>query len=244
MTKLLDLAIANLADHTESVLTAHGVESERDSSLLLNSHTLPIPYANMISLRQVADDRSLISRVEAFVNQRPDGAPVGVNDSFSDLNLTEAGMKRLFSDAWSVREPGRFKSESANHDSLQVETVRSSEQLRQFDHACAAGFGNTDAHPVYIEPLLQDARYRFLLGRLDGQPVSGVFTFNNGTMLGIYALFTLPGARRKGYGEAVVAAALADESDLPVCTNASSMSRGLFERLGFRSVGKRTVWVR
>jgi len=91
--------------------------------------------------------------------------------------------------------------------------------------------------------LLNDGRYRFLLGRSEDELVSGALTFNDGESAGIYTLFTLPHVRGRGYGDAIIRAALSNSPDLPAITNPSDMSNNLFSQLAFSEIGTRTVWV-
>lgn len=241
LSDMLKTAINNLADHSEHVLGLHGSPTERTSTLWLNRHTPPIPYSHVITLDPEADAAETQSQVEAFIESRPEGAPIGVNDSFSNLDLATVGRKVLFSDLWFFREPG--PCELRTPDELEIVTVKRAAQVAEFNRAEALGFGGEREADLYLAPIVEDRRHRLLIGRVDGELVCSVLTFNNGDSVGVYALSTVPYARNKGYGEAIVRAALLNNDELPAFTNPSSMSNGLFGRIGFREIGKRTIWV-
>ncbi len=241
LSDMLKTAINNLADHSEHVLDLHGSPAERTSTLWLNRHTVPIPYGQVITLDPEADATELQSQVESFIRSRPEGSPAAVTDSFSNLDLTAAGKKVLFSDPWFFREPGPCEPRTPGE--LEIVTVETAAQVTEFNRAEALGFGGERKVDPYLAPIIEDRRHRLLIGRVDGEPVCSVLTFNNGDSVGVYALSTVPGSRQKGYGEAIVRAALSEIDNLPAFTNPSSMSNGLFRRMGFREIGRRTIWI-
>lgn len=222
-------------------MAAHGSPTLRSPALWINRHTLAIPYPHVIRFDTSKDDAADYSEIEAFIESRPQGAPTAVNDSFSSLDLSKFGLKRLFSSPWSFRQPGEVESKTLID--LEIESVESPEQLREFDLACSTGFGSPDSPRVHLEPLLSDTRYRTHIGRSNGRVVTGAMAFTNGESVGIYSLFTLPEARNRGFGEAIVRSVLAESATLPATTNPSDMSDGLFSRLGFMAVGQRTIWI-
>lgn len=207
----------------------------------MNRHTLPIPYPQIITLSLASGEQALSTEIESFIRSSPEGVPMGVNDSFSKLDLTRFGMKTLFSSSWSVRQPGTLTVDTPAE--LEIVPVETTDQLLEFDQACSAGFGSPDSIRVYLDSLLEDTRYTTHIGLNDGRVVTGVMAFDNGASVGIYSLFTLPEARNRGFGEAIVRSVLSKAAHLPAATNPSGMSDGLFSRLGFESHGKRTVWL-
>ena len=102
---LMKMAVGNLANNCEAVLAAHGHRSRIAGDLWFNDHELAIPYPNVISLAAGALERdSERTRIEEFLTSRPAGAITGVNDSFSDIDLSAYGFKKLFTSPWSVRK--------------------------------------------------------------------------------------------------------------------------------------------
>jgi ribosomal protein S18 acetylase RimI-like enzyme len=77
------------------------------------------------------------------------------------------------------------------------------------------------------------------LGYLDGEPVATVSLVTAGGVAGIYNVATIEAARGRGVGAAMTAAAIrhgADRGFTIATLQASTMGRGVYERLGFRFV--------
>ncbi len=147
----------------------------------------------------------------------------------------------LFVDPWLLRKPAPVNTITPR--GLTVTRVKTTEELISFDQASAVGFAVEDTGTAYAAGLVEDDRYCFLLGRSHNEIVSGVLAFNDGGSSGIYTLFTLPAARRRGYASALISSALSRNPEYPATTNASTMSARLFRRMGFTQIGSRTIWI-
>lgn len=237
----LELAIGNLKGHCEAVLASHGWPSTDTSVLSTNPHQLDIPFGQAITLGGRDQAAYQYDEIREFLARRPGRASTGVVDAYSCLDLSPLDFKVLFSDPWMVREPGPM--EVATPDGLRVSEASMPDGLREFEAAAADGFESPNNVGMYLDGLLADPRYRFFVGRTGSKIVSGVVSFTDGQSLGIYSLFTLPHARRQGFGDAVIRAALSASPAVPATANASNMSFMLFSRLGFNEIGTRTIWV-
>ena len=75
------------------------------------------------------------------------------------------------------------------------------------------------------------------VGYAEGLPVTSGLGWRTGRVIGVYAISTVPAARRRGYGEAMTARVIADGiaagCDVAVL-QASETGRPIYERLGFR----------
>jgi GNAT superfamily N-acetyltransferase len=95
----------------------------------------------------------------------------------------------------------------------------------------AVAFGTTCAE------LLDHPDCVVYIGYADGAPVVSGLGWRTGRTIGVYAIATIPTARRRGYGAAmtarVVTDGLATGCDLAVL-QASELGRPIYERLGFR----------
>jgi GNAT superfamily N-acetyltransferase len=80
-----------------------------------------------------------------------------------------------------------------------------------------------------------------VLARLDGEPVAASAVLVAGGVAGIYCVATVPDLRRRGIGRAVTRAACSEARQLGyhvAMLEASEMGVGLYEKIGFREVGK------
>ncbi len=127
----------------------------------------------------------------------------------------------------------------------------------------AAGFAAAEAHvtgsagpeapmdPAALREVMASfvhpdiARY---VARVDGQAAGGGAAWERDGVLGIFGTATLPAFRRRGVQRAINLAALADASpaaELAIATTApGSTSQRTFERMGFRVLYTRAIFVR
>ncbi len=241
-------AALNCARYSEMVLAALGATGQIDEFLWVNSHALDLPYAHGLTLGGPTAAREQMQAIKALVNSRPDEYRTVIADSWSNLDLDRLGFRVLFTDPWFVRQPGGTDARRSP-DGLVIRQVDSPQLLAEFEVGDARAFhGNQVAVPDvpgwhYAPALLDDPRVTIHAGLVDGKLVAGVIAFDDGESVGLYTLITLPEARRRGYGDAMIQAAVTTAPDLPVSTNPSELSQRLFARAGFRQVGRRTIWI-
>lgn len=68
--------------------------------------------------------------------------------------------------------------------------------------------------------------------------------FDDGSSIGVYLVGTATAARGQGLGAAVTAAAVAALPPRPALLTSTTMGRPVYERLGFRAVGRATMRLR
>ena len=94
--------------------------------------------------------------------------------------------------------------------------------------------------------------YRGYLGIVNGAAVSIVALVRAGGAVGVYSLGTVPAQRHKGYGEALLRAAVSsekaredtlDNTTGPLVLESTEAGYRLYRRLGFRDVTNFTVYL-
>ena len=89
-------------------------------------------------------------------------------------------------------------------------------------------------------------RFESYVGYVDEEPVSTAAIVMGGGAMGVYNVATVPGHRRKGYGEAVMRHALADAESRHgmgrVLLQSTPAGYKLYQRMGFRTVTKVGVY--
>jgi GNAT superfamily N-acetyltransferase len=123
---------------------------------------------------------------------------------------------------------------------LTVEPVRDMEALRQWGEVVLRSFEMPVAllQPWFetYSPLGVEAPVRYYLARFDGQPVGGSLMLLGEAVAGLFAVGTVPEARRHGVGAAVTRAPLREARDRGyryAILSASSMGESVYRRLGF-----------
>ena len=100
--------------------------------------------------------------------------------------------------------------------------------------ACAPG--------TVLGPGLLELPVAAAVGVVDGAPVAVALAVDDGATIGVYLVGVAPAHRRTGLGAAVTAAAVAALEPRPALLTASTMGRAVYERLGWRTAGRTTLW--
>jgi GNAT superfamily N-acetyltransferase len=100
---------------------------------------------------------------------------------------------------------------------------------------------------VYRPERAWQGTYRGYLALAGGKPVSIIALTAAAGVLGVYSLATAPEFRRRGYGEALLRAALAQERERTglerMVLQSTEAGYRLYRRLGFRDVAKFSVYL-
>jgi GNAT superfamily N-acetyltransferase len=101
------------------------------------------------------------------------------------------------------------------------------------------------ARAVYEPESAWQGAYRGYLGMVNGSAASIVALVRAGGAVGVYSLGTVPAHRHKGYGEALLRAAVASGNlpDEPLVLESTEAGYRLYRRLGFRDVTNFTVYL-
>ena len=111
---------------------------------------------------------------------------------------------------------------------------------------------NDDSYPFPDRPWSKAFSHvpegaRVYLAHLNGEPASGLLTFDWEGDCAIELVATAPGARGQGLAGTLLAHALADARDRgqeASTLQATEMGRPVYERLGYRSIGAYEMWER
>ena len=105
----------------------------------------------------------------------------------------------------------------------------------------------TIAKAVYEPERAWCGDYRGFVGTAGGKPVAIIAMVATREALGVYSLSTLPEWRRRGYGEALLRAAVAAEQARTgiqrVVLQSTDAGYSLYRRLGFQEVAKFSVYL-
>lgn len=230
----------NLADWHDACLHSLGVSTRRSPSMWWCEEEAPFIYLSVITLAPEPNQQ----RAEIERMARAHKRPIAVCDCWSRLNLADLGFEQFESEAWYVREPDGLPPPDK-----EVERVSEPDALAEFESASTDGFEAAELHElgrfgVYGSTVLQDPRLRIFVRRERGKVVSGSMACISAGVVGVYAVATVPAARRLGYGEQVTWAAVRSAPTSTAILQPSHDGLSLYRRMGFGPLGSYTKWLR
>ncbi|HKA94222.1 MAG TPA: N-acetyltransferase [Acidimicrobiia bacterium] len=101
-----------------------------------------------------------------------------------------------------------------------------------------------DVHTGTFMPpeLLDDDRFHFFLGLVEGRPVGTSMAHLGASMSHVEYVSAMPGVRGRGYGEAMTWPATLADAEAPSMLIASDLGRPTYERMGYLPMARFTVW--
>ncbi|GAC1486700.1 MAG: hypothetical protein NVS1B1_02000 [Candidatus Limnocylindrales bacterium] len=205
-----------------------------------------VPFAfvmNMVVPLRPMPGREIVDRAEAFYEGRGfqvwslwpvDGAP-------------EAGLETLATNPVMVRTATPHRTPATD---LVVTEVTDDAGMAAFERTVKSAFAFSElvqllpSGAVFAPRTWGDPDLRFWVGTLDGRPVATACGAVSDGHVGVYAVGTVPDARRRGYGQVMTAAACGARTDLPAMLQASPMGLPVYRRMGFTEVGSVERWRR
>jgi GNAT superfamily N-acetyltransferase len=138
-------------------------------------------------------------------------------------------------------------AEHASPD-LEIRRVTDAAGVDAHCQVVTAGFGSDPAvaQGTACRDLLDRPECTVYVGYADDHPVASGLGWRTGRTVGVYSIATIESARRRGYGAAMTARAVADGVDAGcdvAALQASEMGRPIYERLGFRTVVRYAAYV-
>ncbi|GAA4479605.1 GNAT family N-acetyltransferase [Rhodococcus olei] len=248
----MDANLASHASHLHSAIPGARVRVADD--LLLADSGLHDDTFNLVCRARFTTDDAP-GRVEdtaTFVRAtgRPFSWWVGPASTPADLRalLTVHGFVEQESESAMTASLSDVPAPAARSD-LRVETVRDRRTLRDYASLMAANWTPASATVVSYFDTAAEAILRpscastFVVGYLDGRPVSGAEVHIGDGVAGLYGVVTLDEFRRRGHGTAVTLAALdvARRAGTRIAVlQASSEGAPVYTRIGFTAVGRYT----
>ncbi|GAB3263878.1 GNAT family N-acetyltransferase [Kineosporia babensis] len=129
---------------------------------------------------------------------------------------------------------------------VEVVAVSSQAELETAERVIVDGFPRPEVQPWvkggFIPPaVLGDPGWRTWLARRDGVPGAAAVSYDDGEVLGIYWLATLPEHRGAGLASAVMTSILASRPERASALVATVAGLPLYERLGYQRVAE-GIW--
>ncbi len=228
---------------------AAGAEERYDGRIRWVIGNSPIDYHNCVVHAELAPEETddvILESLERFrAHKVPGSWHVGPSMRPPDLGkrLLAHGFDYGGDDIGMAADLSALREDPRLPEGFTVERVRDERSLAVWTNTLAAGFGEGPAEAEWVGEMYRriglgdDLPWRHYLGLLGGEPVATSTLFLAAGVAGIYFVFTVEGARRRGIGAAVTLAALDDarEAGWRVgVLGSSEMGYPVYRRLGFR----------
>lgn len=218
---------------------------------------IEIPEMNRVLRPRLAGSGAALEAAIEAIDARFGGVP---HTWWLDLGATPADLAETI--RWVTGRPGEGvvpvmdlplagrEGEAAAPAGVTVRLVRSSVDLVAAERLCAMGFGATDEEAEPFASLFegleapQDGPLVVAVADLDGRPAGTALAIVQDGAAGIYNVATLPSARRRGLGRAVMEAVLAEAGRLGArraVLESSAEGYALYRGMGFRDAGAALV---
>jgi GNAT superfamily N-acetyltransferase len=219
---------------------------------------IPVPLCNgVLSARLEPDDvRAICDGLQAKIDEQ--GAPalwwIGPGSKPDDLGLQleRYGLQPAGEVPGMAVDLATVDDKAETAANFTIRKVNNAETQRLWARIAAVGTGFPDAAVdamERIESALADPQYKAqhrYLGYLDGTPVATSALVLDSGVAGIYAVATVPEARRKGIGRSMTQMPLleARQSGYRVgILQSSAMGYPVYQKIGFRDVCKYRLYL-
>jgi hypothetical protein len=215
----------------------------RADDVVLGDAGSPAPYDNGAVLLQppgVCDVADVVRRLDAAV---PPTRGFVLLSAWTLPDLTPHGFELLGHPPLMFRPAGGGRPTTPAE--LEITEVRSDAELAAFARALTDGYPmpGGDEGPFARNEVL-DGPLRLYLGTVDGAPVATAGACVAHGLNDVEWVSTMPGARRRGYGEALTWAATFADRSLPSALIASDLGQGVYRRIGYLPLLRMTMWCR
>lgn len=228
------------ADRTAAMAVSVGGRAESDPDACRADLASPFVYDNAVVLLRPPTLDSLTETVRKAYAFYPDDRSWVLVSVWPLPDLSPYGLVLEGHPPLMFRAPaGALPAPPAE---LRIATVRTPGELADFRQVLVDGYPLADGTGAFVAlDAVQDVLTLFV-GYVDGQPVSVAGSAAQHGVLEIDWVATLPTHRGRGYGAALTAAAVGVAPDLPAVLIASDDGRRVYERMGFVSLLRATMW--
>ena len=219
---------------------------------------IPVALFNgVVSAKMKYEDvKPTVDSLQSKINER--GAPalwwLGPQSTPDNLGalLEQHGLQHAGETPGMAADLAMLNSMPKTIENFRIEKVSNAEMQALWARIAAIGTGFSDTattEMAQLEVTLTDPQYKAqhrYIGFLDGTPVATSAMVLDSGVAGIYAVATIPEARRKGIGEIMTVIPLLEARQMGYrvgILQASSMGYPIYKRIGFQDVCKFQIYV-
>lgn len=234
------------ADRTAAMAASVGGRAEADDTVSMADMASSFRYDNAVVLLNPPTVDSLTETVKRAYRFFPEHRSWVLLSVWPLPDLSPHGLSLEGHPPLMFRAPMHAQSggPSGVPADLRIERVRTEAQLADFRRVLIDGYPLADGTGGFVVlDALHDVLTLFV-AYVDDVPVSVAGAAANHGVVEVDWVATLPGHRGRGYGQALTAAAAGIEPGLPAVLIASDDGRRVYERMGFVSLLRTSLWAR
>lgn len=242
-------AARSLAQGWTEIVRAMGQRTEEWDEVWIADAASPSPIVNDVTLKRPLREEEvegLTDRLQAFFAARPEAGPWMLWSAWPTPDLSRHGYELSGQPPIMVRRPGGEAPPPPPE--LRILEAHDATALAAIELAFVQAFPvlGVDAllPGAVFPPGLLGGPFRFWAGYVEDEPVSIAAALVCADQIDVAFVATQPHARRRGYGEALTWAATLADPSLPAVLEASDEGRPVYERIGYREVGRMSLWER
>ena len=226
---------------------AAGGRVHEDDDLVLADSGTPSAYTNAAVLRSPIGESATadtVSRITSFFDDAP-GGPWLVFSPLPTPDLRPHGLGAVGHPPLMLRAPGGVRRDPPpDLKIVRVDDVATLQTLERtaIDAYPLPELAGLDVGTFMPPSLLDDDRFHFFLGLVDGVPVGTSMAHLGASMSHVEYVTASPSARGRGYGEAMTWPATLADADAPSMLIASDLGRPTYERMGYLPMTRFTLW--
>jgi len=242
---ITDRAARSMADRVIHHATAAGRPLHRDNDVVvawLGDRGMFVNAA--VVLTPPADWDEVLGRVAEVV---PHGIPATLISPYATPDLTERGWQLVGHPPLMARFPGAAAAPLIPPE-LHIHEVVDQPGLAVFERTLVDGYPMPELQPYewgrFYDERVLGGPTRLWVGFVDGRPVATGAVHIAADVNHVEMIATLDGARGHGHGSAVTWTATTADPSLPAVLIASDPGRPVYERLGYSTLSRWTMWYR
>jgi hypothetical protein len=223
------------------------VLEDEELALTMTDGGSPTPFGNVTVVRRPLGDgewTEAARRMHDFYAEQP-GGPFMTFCGWPTPDVRGLGFGAIGHPPLMLRAPGPVVAPSP--PGFEIRRVVDGDDAAAYERALIAGYPVPDLDPDARGVLIgaapvADSRWHHFLGILDGTPVATGSAFVDEHHVHVEFISSLPDCRGRGIGYAITAAATLADPGLPALLIASDLGRPVYERLGYVTLSRFTMW--
>jgi hypothetical protein len=246
---LLNDFVQGEADAFAELARARGdrVHEDDEFALMLTDGGSPTPFGNVAVLRRpLRDDEwpTAARRMHEFYAEQS-GGPFMTFCGWPTVDARTFGFGAIGHPPLMLRPPAAVVAPTL--PGFEIRRVTGADDAAAYERTLIAGYPVPELEPDARGVVIGEApgagtRWHHFLGLLDGAPVATGSAFVDERHVHVEFISALSEHRGRGIGYAITAAATVADPDLPALLIASDLGRPVYERLGYLTLSRFTLW--